>query len=363
MMLRMLELKGLQSKLRDKVLKRYRDGNLPPEVGYRDAESAFKVLTIGDKMYESILVDRNFYKRVRMHSSQNKKEGRIIERFEQQMRNGQESRKKARHREFLSKILAHAKNFIEFHKKKSNKLKKYAYETRNKLNWIEKKEQQARDKEEKERLKALKENKFEEYLDLIKKEKNSRLLHILEQTNQYLQRLGAKVKNQKIYNASMKEGLTEEDKECLDEQFKDDSHEEDEYHKDHIKEKLIKGSQVYYSVTHSIKEEIVKQPKMLKFGILKSYQITGLKWLVSLYNNNLNGILADEMGLGKTIQTISLFAYIMEEKRNDGPFLVVVPLTTISNWDIEFENWAPNMKKMIYKGSPTVRHELAQRLK
>jgi len=33
-------------------------------------------------------------------------------------------------------------------------------------------------------------------------------------------------------------------------------------------------------------------------GNLKEYQLTGLQWLVSLYNNNLNGILADEMGLG-----------------------------------------------------------------
>ena len=30
--------------------------------------------------------------------------------------------------------------------------------------------------------------------------------------------------------------------------------------------------------------------------------MTGLQWLVSLYNNQLNGILADEMGLGKTVQ-------------------------------------------------------------
>lgn len=30
--------------------------------------------------------------------------------------------------------------------------------------------------------------------------------------------------------------------------------------------------------------------------------MNGLRWLVSLYNNNLNGILADEMGLGKTVQ-------------------------------------------------------------
>jgi SNF2 family DNA or RNA helicase len=31
-------------------------------------------------------------------------------------------------------------------------------------------------------------------------------------------------------------------------------------------------------------------------------QMVGLKWMVSLYNNHLNGILADEMGLGKTVQ-------------------------------------------------------------
>lgn len=28
----------------------------------------------------------------------------------------------------------------------------------------------------------------------------------------------------------------------------------------------------------------------------------GLQWMLSLYNNRLNGILADEMGLGKTVQ-------------------------------------------------------------
>ena len=360
MMLRMLELKPLQKKIREKVLKKYRDGNLPPEVGYRDAEAAFKVLTQGDQIYENVLVDRHFYKRSRIYATQNKKEGKTIERFEQQMRNGQENRKKARHKEFLNKILVHAKNFTEFHKKRVNKLKRFAFETRNKLNWIEKREQQAKDKEEKERLKALKENKFEEYLELIKKEKNSRLLHILEQTNQYLARLGAKVQVQKKQSA-ISQGLIEEDK--IEEEEEKVVNPYDEFEKYEIKDKLIKGSQVYYSVTHSIQEEVVKQPKMLVFGELKTYQVAGLKWLVSLYNNNLNGILADEMGLGKTIQTISLFAYIMEVKLNEGPFLVVVPLTTISNWEMEFENWAPSIKTMIYKGSPSVRNELAIRLK
>lgn len=56
-------------------------------------------------------------------------------------------------------------------------------------------------------------------------------------------------------------------------------------------------------------------------------QIKGLEWLVSLFNNNLNGILADEMGLGKTIQTIALITYLMEYKRLNGPFLIIVPLS------------------------------------
>eukprot|EP00966_Prymnesium_polylepis_P259127 5985061-Prymnesium_polylepis.1 len=51
----------------------------------------------------------------------------------------------------------------------------------------------------------------------------------------------------------------------------------------------------YYRSAHAVSEEIVGQPKMLKGGQLKEYQMAGLRWLVSLHNNNLNGILADEM--------------------------------------------------------------------
>ena len=85
--------------------------------------------------------------------------------------------------------------------------------------------------------------------------------------------------------------------------------------------------------------------------------------MISLYNNNLNGILADEMGLGKTIQTIALIAYLMEKKNNDGPYLIVVPLTTMSNWSMEFEKWAPDIRILIYKGKKHERPMLAQHLR
>ena len=38
---------------------------------------------------------------------------------------------------------------------------------------------------------------------------------------------------------------------------------------------------------------------MLLFGrgSLKSYQLKGVKWMIALWQNGLNGILADQMGL------------------------------------------------------------------
>ena len=65
------------------------------------------------------------------------------------------------------------------------------------------------------------------------------------------------------------------------------------------------------------------------------------------------------MGLGNTIQTIALFSHLIEGKGNEGPFLVVVPLTTISNWSMEFDKWAPDIRKIIYTGKKHERPFLA----
>ena len=60
---------------------------------------------------------------------------------------------------------------------------------------------------------------------------------------------------------------------------------------------------------HSVKPSAIgaqnlrsaSQPEAVTGGVMRSYQLEGLYWLASLYENGLNGILADEMGLGKTI--------------------------------------------------------------
>ena len=60
-----------------------------------------------------------------------------------------------------------------------------------------KKEEHARDKEERERIKALQANDIDAYINLINTQKNSRLMQILEQTHKYLEQLGTKVVLQK----------------------------------------------------------------------------------------------------------------------------------------------------------------------
>lgn len=132
--------------------------------------------------------------------------------------------------------------------------------------------------------------------------------------------------------------------------------EDDEY-------KTDDGEKNYYSIAHTIREKVIEQASILVNGKLKEYQVKGLEWLVSLYNNNLNGILADEMGLGKTIQTIALITYLMEAKKVNGPFLIIVPLSTLSNWALEFEKWAPSVNVVCYKGSPTVRRVVQNQMR
>mmetsp|Transcript_64260 Transcript_64260/g.151270 ORF Transcript_64260/g.151270 Transcript_64260/m.151270 type:complete len:817 (-) Transcript_64260:169-2619(-) len=92
------------------------------------------------------------------------------------------------------------------------------------------------------------------------------------------------------------------------------------------------------------------QPKLLTGGIMRRYQVEGVTWIASLYENGLNGILADEMGLGKTVQVIGFISHLVGMKVN-GPFLIVVPLSTITNWQREFAKWAPDVDTLLYHGS------------
>jgi len=49
---------------------------------------------------------------------------------------------------------------------------------------------------------------------------------------------------------------------------------------------------IYFFFKKKIKIKIILD---VKNGKLREYQLQGLNWLISLYNNGINGILADEM--------------------------------------------------------------------
>ncbi|KAF7250501.1 putative global transcription activator SNF2L2 [Varanus komodoensis] len=163
--------------------------------------------------------------------------------------------------------------------------------------------------------------------------------------------------DEKIHLDPNSEDVSEKDAKQIIETAKQDV--DDEYSMQYS----ARGSQSYYTVAHAISERVEKQSTLLINGTLKHYQIQGLEWMVSLYNNNLNGILADEMGLGKTIQTIALITYLMEHKRLNGPYLIIVPLSTLSNWTYEFDKWAPSVVKISYKGTPAMRRSLVPQLR
>ena len=48
----------------------------------------------------------------------------------------------------------------------------------------------------------------------------------------------------------------------------------------------------------------------------------------------------------------------METKDNGGPYLVIVPLSTLSNWVNEFRRWCPSATVIVYKGTPAQRKGL-----
>eukprot|EP00079_Xenopus_tropicalis_P023419 XP_012815803.1 PREDICTED: SWI/SNF-related matrix-associated actin-dependent regulator of chromatin subfamily A member 5 isoform X1 [Xenopus tropicalis] len=97
------------------------------------------------------------------------------------------------------------------------------------------------------------------------------------------------------------------------------------------------------SKTTNVCTRFEDSPSYVKGGTLRDYQVRGLNWLISLYENGINGILADEMGLGKTLQTISLLGYMKHYRSIPGPHMVLVPKSTLHNWMAEFKRWVPSL--------------------
>ncbi|XXQ37871.1 Chromodomain-helicase-DNA-binding protein 1 [Plasmodiophora brassicae] len=103
-------------------------------------------------------------------------------------------------------------------------------------------------------------------------------------------------------------------------------------------------------------EKLETQPEwMSSAGTLRDYQLEGLNWMLFSHFERRNVILADEMGLGKTIQCISFLGCLHADHGIPGPYLVVVPLSTIAAWKREFSKWTPWMNVVEYRGTKDAR--------
>ncbi|KAJ8573177.1 hypothetical protein K7X08_009688 [Anisodus acutangulus] len=229
-----------------------------------------------------------------------------------------------------------------------------------------------------ERMEALKNNDVERYREMLLEqqtnvpgdaaERYNVLSSFLSQTEDYLNKLGGKITAAKNHQeveeaanaaaaAARAQGLSEEEVRsaaaCAREEVMIRNH-FSEMNAPRDSSSVNK----YYHLAHAVNERVLRQPSMLRAGTLRDYQLVGLQWMLSLYNNKLNGILADEMGLGKTVQVMALIAHLMEFKQNYGPHLIIVPNAVLVNWKSEFLNWLPSVSCIFYVGGKDQRSKL-----
>lgn len=283
-----------------------------------------------------------------------KRDAERLSRLEEEEKNKVETRK----RKFFAEILNAAR---EFQLQAQAALKRLKQKNDGVQAWHARQRQRAT-RAEKLRFQALKADDQEAYMRMVEESKNERLTMLLGKTNELLVGLGAAVQRQK--DAEHLDGLEALKSSASDDPSQisksetpgelpldDDTDAVNVDSGQNVKANdLLEGQRQYNSAVHSIQEKVTEQPSMLQGGELRTYQLEGLQWMLSLFNNNLNGILADEMGLGKTIQTISLIAYLMENKGVTGPHLIVAPKAVLPNWINEFSTWAPSIVTVLYDG-------------
>ncbi|KAF8379544.1 hypothetical protein HHK36_028984 [Tetracentron sinense] len=235
-----------------------------------------------------------------------------------------------------------------------------------------------KDEDRNKRMEALKNNDVDRYREMLLEQQTSIpgdaahryafLSSFLTQTEEYLHKLGGKItaaKNQQelaeaanaAAAAARSQGLSEEEIRAAAACAREEVMIRNRF-SDMNAPKDSSSVNKYYNLAHAVNERVLRQPSMLRAGILRDYQLVGLQWMLSLYNNKLNGILADEMGLGKTVQVMALIAYLMEFKGNYGPHLIIVPNAVLVNWKSELHNWLPSASCIFYVGAKDQRSKL-----
>lgn len=115
-------------------------------------------------------------------------------------------------------------------------------------------------------------------------------------------------------------------------------------------DELLKKTEIYSSYVNERQGSLTSKKAEYESDSIKIsaklaiHQKEGVDWLIKLFKHGLNGILADDMGLGKTIQSLALLSWISENKKTEGPFLIISPSSTLHNWTSEVEKFLPHFE-------------------
>ena len=258
-----IELRGLRLRDKQKLLR---------EDMLRDVNAATRLPS-----------ERTDFRRMRTFTLRSAKE---TEDAEKRQRLERERQSKDKHLQYVRGICDHGVALVEISRRNSEKSKRLGLAVLRMHKDIERDEQKRLEKLAKERLKALKNDDEDSYRALIDQAKDTRITHLLKRTDAYLDSLANQVK---LQQEDVKHGGQPRNRNA---DLPIEGAAED-----------AKGD--YLAMTHRIKEPVTKQADLLVGGTLKGYQVQGLEWMVSLYNNKLNGLLADEMVSFALVKPIS----------------------------------------------------------
>lgn len=207
------------------------------------------------------LLDAEKFKRLKIEP---KKYARALDRAARKSRQTVADTLTKQYKELNKAVLSHQSEFNKFHRQRRADLFRLAKNIRDASEKEDKKREKDAVASERARLLALKANDMTAYSKLLEETRNDRLKYLLEKTEKHFEEITALLQERSGSGP--------------------------------VRGAAPAAASSYYASAHKHSEE-VRQPSLLVGGDLKEYQLAGLQWMISLYNNKLNGILADEMGL------------------------------------------------------------------
>lgn len=276
-----------------------------------DKQRAMRALVAERLTHGSLLpLNRADFRRVRKPTI---RDARMTEQLERKQRADRERRAKHKHVEQLAVITSHGKEVLAANRGAQDRVLRLGRAVLQFHAFTEKEEQKRIERLAKERLRALKNDDEEAYMKLIDTAKDTRITHLLKQTDSYLGSLAQAVVAQQNESGPREDVYFDQEEGPASEATFGATVAADDVVEDKTKVD-------YYAIAHKISEKITRQPTILVGGTLKEYQIKGLQWMVSLYNNRLNGILADEMVSTRPLLIhLCISKYIFAGSRKDHP--------------------------------------------